>query len=114
SLFDLSLIGRRDMVGLEFEDETYTFGEIDVRSNRFAQLLLRRGLRTGDRLCVYLANCIEMIDLYLACVKLAVIFVPINILYRDREIDHIVQDAEPALVIRDAAGLTAEAAALPP
>ena len=42
SLFDLSLIGRRDMVGLEFEDETYTFGEIDVRSNRFAQLLLRR------------------------------------------------------------------------
>ena len=27
-----------------------------------------------------------MIDLYLACVKLGVIFVPINILYRDREI----------------------------
>ena len=32
-----------------------------------------------------------MIDLYLACVKLGVIFVPINILYRDREIAHILQ-----------------------
>ena len=30
-----------------------------------------------------------MIDLYLACVKLGVIFVPINILYREREITHI-------------------------
>ena len=51
----------------------------------------RRGLKTGDRLCCYLANCVEMIDLYLACIKLGVIFVPINILYRDREIAHILQ-----------------------
>src|SRR5205807_5962406 len=75
--------------------------------------LLRRGLNTGDRLCAYLANSIEMIDLYLACVKLGVIFVPVNILYRDREIDHIIHDAQPALFIRDATDLTAEAAALP-
>ena len=49
----------------------------------------------GDRLCVYLPNRIELIDLYLACVKLGVMFVPVNILYRDREIDHIRRDAEP-------------------
>ena len=54
-----------------------------------------RGLQTGDRLCVYLANCVEMIDLFLACVKLGVIFVPVNILYREREIAHILADAEP-------------------
>ena len=84
-LFDLSLIGRRDTVALEFEGREFTFGEIDARSNRLAHLLTHRGLKTGDRLCVYLANCVEMIDLYLACVKLGVIFVPINILYRDRE-----------------------------
>src|SRR5689334_6190813 len=101
TLFDLSLIGRRDTVGLEFEGETYTFGEIDARSNRLAQLLLRRGLKTGDRLCVYLTNCVGMIDLYLACVHLGVIFVPINILYRDREITHILNDAEPAAVVSD-------------
>ena len=64
-----------------------------------AQLLAGRGLETGDRLCVYLANCVEMIDLYLACVKLGVIFVPINILYRDREITHILTDAEPVAVV---------------
>jgi malonyl-CoA/methylmalonyl-CoA synthetase len=60
-------------------------------------------LRTGDRLCVYLVNSVEMIDVYLACVKLGVIFVPINILYRDREMAHILSDAEPRALIADEA-----------
>lgn len=112
-LFDLSLVGRREAIALEFKGEVYTFGDIDARSNRVAHLLARRGFQAGDRLCVYLANCVEMIDLYLACVKLGVIFVPINILYRDREIAHIVDDAEPVDTIRDVSGLASEAAAMP-
>jgi malonyl-CoA/methylmalonyl-CoA synthetase len=98
-LFDLSLRGRRDVPALEFDGRAFTFGEIDERANRTAQYLLGRGLRAGDRLCVYLPNCVEMIDLYLACVRLGVIFVPINILYREREIAHILKDAEPALFL---------------
>jgi malonyl-CoA/methylmalonyl-CoA synthetase len=98
-LFDLSFDTRRDQTALEFQGAAYTFGDIDARSNRLAQLLTLRGLKTGDRLCVYLANCLEMIDLYLACVKLGVIFVPINILYRERELTHILTDAEPSAVV---------------
>jgi malonyl-CoA/methylmalonyl-CoA synthetase len=98
-LFDLSLSGRCNEPALEFERRVYTFGEIDARSNRMAQWLKARGLRAGDRLAVYLPNSVEMIDLYLACVKLGVIFVPINILYREREIGHILHDAEPALFV---------------
>jgi malonyl-CoA/methylmalonyl-CoA synthetase len=101
-LFDLSFTGRRDDAALEFQGVTYTFGDIDARSNRLAQLLAQRGLKKGDRLCVYLANCVEMIDLFLACVKLGVIFVPINILYRDREISHILRDAEPVAAVTTA------------
>jgi malonyl-CoA/methylmalonyl-CoA synthetase len=48
---------------------------------------------------VYLPNSLEMIDVYLACVKLGVIFVPINILYRELEITHILADAEPHAVV---------------
>jgi len=97
-LFDLSFIGRRDQPALEFHGKVFTFGDIDERSNRVANLLLARGFTAGDRLCVYLPNCLEIIDLYLACVKLGVIFVPINILYREREITHILNDAEPKAV----------------
>ena len=98
-LFDLSFQGRRDQIALEFSGRTFTFGEIDARSNCMAALFTARGLQPGDRLCVYLANCLELIDIYLACIKLGVIFVPINILYREREILHILHDAEPKAVI---------------
>jgi malonyl-CoA/methylmalonyl-CoA synthetase len=98
-LFDLSLEGRRGEVGLEFAGRAYTFGEIDARSNRMAALFHARGLEIGDRLAVYLANCVELIDIYLACIKLGAIFVPINILYREKEILHILGDAEPKAVV---------------
>ncbi len=111
-------------MGLEFQGREFTFGEIEVRSNRLAHVLAARGVVTGDRLCVYLVNCVEMIDLYLACVKLGVIFVPINILYREREMAHILSDAQPQALITDAelavtvsiwhpAVLSAEAATMP-
>ncbi|MGH9559617.1 MAG: class I adenylate-forming enzyme family protein [Bryobacteraceae bacterium] len=100
-LFDLSLQGRRDAAALEWNGGEYTFGEIDARSNRMAAALASRGLTRGDRLCVYLANRIETIDLFLACVKLGVIFVPVNILYREREISHIAGDAEPKLMVTE-------------
>ena len=99
NLFDVSLIGRCDSPALEFGGRVYSFGEIEDRSNRLAHVLTQRGVQTGDRLCVYLANCVELIELYLACVKLGVMFVPINILYRGREIGHILNDAEPAAVV---------------
>ncbi len=98
-LFDLSLIARRDEPALEWQDQSWTFGEIDARSNRLAHLFLDMGVEPGDRICVYLANCPELIDIYLACIKTGIIFVPINILYREREITHIVTDAEPRLIV---------------
>ena len=122
-LFDLSLAGRAAETALEFEGRAYTFGEIGERARRMAQALRARGLQRGDRLCVYLANHIKFIDLYLACLQLGVIFVPVNILYRGREIDHIVSDAEPkalvaagpldcAVPVWDVAGLPGPAAPL--
>jgi len=99
NLFDLSFANRAAETALEWQGRTFTFGDVDERSNRAANFLLSRGLAKGDRLCVYLPNCLELIDLYVACVKTGVIFVPINILYREREIAHIVNDAQPKAVV---------------
>ncbi len=102
-LFDLSLQGRRDQsrsssAAVCLRSANSTRAVIALRA-----CLRREAFSAGDRLCVYLANSVEMIDLYLACVKLGVIFVPINILYRDREISHILADAAPRALIADAA-----------
>src|SRR5215211_2438736 len=108
-LFASSLVGQAADVAIEFERAngrlaTLTFGDLHARSNRLAHLLTRRGLQAGDRVGVYLANRIEFIDVLLACLKLGLIVVPINVLYREREIAHIVHDASPRLVVaaRDA------------
>ena len=105
-LFALSLAGRRDTVALEYDApdgvRSLTFGQLDARANRMARALAARGLERGERLCVHLANRVEFIDLFLACVRTGVIFVPINVLYREREIAHMVADAEPRLSITTA------------
>jgi malonyl-CoA/methylmalonyl-CoA synthetase len=106
-LFAPSFTGRRDSIALEFRGATYTFGDLDHRSNLLAHSLQARGLKPGDRVSVYLGNSVEIILLYLACIKLGLIFVPMNILYRDREITHILKDAQPALSISDASEITA-------
>ncbi len=103
-LFRASLAERATRVGLELTDAagtrtTFTFGEIDARANRMANELAARGVARGDRLCVHLANRLEFLDLFLACTRLGVIFVPANVLYRERELRHIVADAEPRAVV---------------
>jgi malonyl-CoA/methylmalonyl-CoA synthetase len=105
-LFDLSFRGRPDRVALEYPDSsgalhTLKFGEIDDRANRMSAELSSRGLSKGDRLAAHLANRIDFIDLYLACTRLGVIFVPMNVLYRERELRHIVSDSEPKAVVVD-------------
>ena len=108
-LFDLSLRGRADRVGLEYADgdgalRELTFGDIDARASRMANELAARGLTRGDRLCAHLGNRVEFLDLFLACVRLGVIFVPMNVLYRERELRHIVIDAEPQAVVVEPGG----------
>ncbi len=113
-IFNLSLVGRAKETAIEFDDadgksSSLTFGELNERSSRLANFFSSRGLRHGDRLGFFLSNRVEIIDIFLACVKTGIILVPINILYRTRELDHIIADAAPKAVIT-----TAEMAALIP
>jgi malonyl-CoA/methylmalonyl-CoA synthetase len=80
-------------------DRALTFGDVLGRAQRTAALLRARGLQAGDRLAVQLANRLEFLDLYLGCLRLGAVFVPINVLYREREVAHIVADAEPRAVV---------------
>ena len=106
-LYDLSLRGRADAPALTVDDadggaRTLTFGDLDHRSDQFAAVFVARGVRAGDRLAFCLSNRLGVIDLWLACMKLGVIVVPINVLYRGREIGHIVGDAGPCAVVTTA------------
>ncbi|HXT16054.1 MAG TPA: AMP-binding protein [Gemmatimonadaceae bacterium] len=103
-LFTFSFRSRADRVGLEYATgdgsiASLTFGELDARASRMAHELTVRGLEKGDRLCIHLPNSVEFIDIFLACTRLGIVLVPINVLYRERELRHIIADSEPKGVI---------------
>ncbi len=103
-LLDHALIAAATRPALDVESPdgevaSFTFGDLEVRSNRLAHVLHERGIRRGHRLAFLLGNRVEIIDVWLACVKLGVIAVPVNVLYQSREIAHIVGDSSPRAVI---------------
>ena len=103
ALYDPALRGRADAPALEVEDgaalRAFTFGALDARSDRMAAALRARGVGPGDRVALLLANRLEFLDCWLALMKLGAIAVPMNVLYKGREIGHIVQDAAPVAVV---------------
>jgi len=104
SLFAATFSERANAVALEWACQEYTFADLDRRATRMAHELSARGFGPGDRLAIYLPNRLEYVDLFLACTRLGVIVVPINVLYRDREMNHILGDATPkAVVVADEA-----------
>ncbi len=131
ALFDASLVGRRGEPALDLGPaggpvRTLTFGEVEARSSRMAQALAARGVRAGDRLAVQLPNGPEFLELFLGCLRLGAIFVPVNVLYREREVAHVLADAEPVALVTvdgaapplgapawDVSALSTEAAARP-
>jgi len=103
ALYDSSLRGRADAPALEVEDASgmrvLTFGALDARSDRLAATFRARGVRPGDRVALLLANRLEFLDCWLALMKLGAIAVPMNVLYKGREIGLIVDDAAPVAVV---------------
>ena len=76
-----------------------TFAALKRRVDATAVVLASHGVRAGDRCVLHLANCVEFVELFLACLRGGIICVPVNVLYRDRELSHIVSDAEPTLIV---------------
>jgi len=110
SLLDLyapTLRGRAGTPGLEVdagqgEPFSCTFGALDARSDRLATVLASRGVQAGDRVAFCLPNRLLVVELWLALLKLGAIVVPVNVLYRSREIGHILGDARPRAIVTTA------------
>lgn len=68
-----------DVPFLRFRDESISFGELDERSNRAANLLREIGVRRGDKVCLMIGNRPEFVELWFGLAKLGAIMVPMEI-----------------------------------
>lgn len=85
----------------EYEtDKTLTFGELDRLANRLAhRFAAEYGIKKGDRVAVLAENCLEYIVLFCTAQKTGCILVPLNYRLSSAEIDFLLRDAKPKLVI---------------
>ena len=79
-----------------------TYSELEKRSNRLANALLGAGLQRGDRVGIYLPNCIEIVEIELACYKAALIKAPYNARLSPAEVGDIVGNSEATVIVTTA------------
>ena len=75
------------------------FGDLEAEANRVANALVRLGVRAGDRVAALQRNCAEYVVLYYAVAKIGAILCGINWRLAVPEIEFILGDAEPRLLI---------------
>ena len=76
-----------------------TWREFERRANRFANLLLSRGLKKGTKVAILLMNCIEWLPLYFGILKAGCIAVPMNFRYSSDEIKYCLDLADVSVLI---------------
>jgi malonyl-CoA/methylmalonyl-CoA synthetase len=88
-----------------------SYASLHAAALRVAQRLCEGGLRSGDRFALYCENRAAFVYAYLAALRLGAIVVPVNVLYRTAELEHVLADADVAWVLTSEATRTHAAAA---
>ena len=83
------------------DGRTFTYGDLDAISARYANFLVSLGIGPGDRVLAQVEKSPEAVFLYLGCLRAGAVFLPLNTAYRSDEIDYFLSDAAPSVVIGD-------------
>ena len=76
-----------------------TWKEFDVSANRFANLLLSRGVKKGDKVAILMMNCIDWLPIYFGILKSGAIAVPMNFRFSAEEIEYCSELADISVLV---------------
>jgi malonyl-CoA/methylmalonyl-CoA synthetase len=76
-----------------------SYASLRAQSGRFAAALMRRGVLPGDRVAVQVDKSVEAVLLYLACLRMGAVFVPINTANTANEVDYFLRDSEARVAV---------------
>ncbi len=71
-----------------------TWSVFNEKANRFANMLLERGVQKGDKVGILLMNCLEWLPIYFGILKTGALAVPLNFRYTAEEIKYCLDLAE--------------------
>ena len=88
-----------DRTAIVFDGKRFSFQELEERVKRLANALAGMGVGAGDRIATMQVNCNENIETYFAAAKLDAVYVPLNFRSRPEEIEYMINDSKPKVLI---------------
>lgn len=76
-----------------------TWRQFDVAANRFANLLLTRGVKKGDKVAILMMNCIDWLPIYFGILKAGALAVPMNFRFSAEEIEYCADLADISVLV---------------
>ena len=76
-----------------------TWSVFNEKANRFANMLISRGFKKGDKVAILLYNCLEWLSIYFGILKTGALAVPLNFRYTAEEIEYCLDLAEADALI---------------
>ncbi|GGC87358.1 AMP-binding protein [Chelatococcus reniformis] len=77
----------------------WTYAEALADTRRIAAALQGLGVKHGDRVLCWLPNGIEQLQIWFGLNYLGAVFVPINLAYKGRILEHVIQNSDAALIV---------------
>ena len=84
---------------LVYQERTVTYQQLFYYASRFARTLQEKGVKPRDRVLLFFENSIEFYVGYYAIVQSGAVVTPLNTFLKERELAHIINDAQPTLMV---------------
>jgi malonyl-CoA/methylmalonyl-CoA synthetase len=81
------------------EGRELSYAGLQEQIARFATALTARGVEQGDRVAAQVDKSVDAVLLYLACLDVGAVFVPINVANTENEVDYFLRDSRPRLAV---------------
>ena len=76
-----------------------TWLQFEERANRFANFLISRGIRKGDKVAILLMNCLDWLPIYFGVLRTGALAVPLNFRYAADEIKYCVDLSDASILV---------------
>jgi acyl-CoA synthetase (AMP-forming)/AMP-acid ligase II len=102
SLLQRGLVAMPDEPAIVSMEGSWSWAELEDKTNRLAANYLALGLKPGDRVASLMPNRVALIAHYIACLKAGLVTTPLNYRYTPPEIDHALTVSGAAIILAHA------------
>lgn len=95
------IVAAGNKVFIDTPEEKILFADIDPLCAKLQKTMMDVGVDKGSRVLVQVEKSPEAVMLYLACLRMGAVFVPLNTGYTEAEVQYFFDNAEPDLCVCD-------------